>query len=199
MQVVVADLRNARLAAGLSQAAIARAIGRTHGRISHWERGQAAPSLEALARWSAAVGLDLRLNLYPSGSPLRDAGQIRLLGRARAAIGDCWAWSTEVPVTADPLDRRAFDAVLARGGIRIGLEAVTRMIDAQAQVRSLMLKRNAGGVDRLVMVLADTPNNRSALQDAAPSLEPALPLRTRAVLAALRMGKAPDADGVMVV
>jgi transcriptional regulator with XRE-family HTH domain len=199
LQDCVADMRNARLAAGLSQASVARAIGCAHSRISDWERARASPGLRMLARWAAAVGLELRLAAYRGGAPLRDAAQLRLLARARGAIGGPWAWATEVAVTAAPLERRAFDAVLSRDGIRIGLEAVTRLTDVQAQVRALTLKRTAGGLDCMVIVLANTRHNREALLHASPTMDAAFPLRTRAVLQALRQGRAPGADGLMLV
>jgi transcriptional regulator with XRE-family HTH domain len=196
---VVRDLRAARLAAGLSQASVARSIGCAHSRISEWERARAAPRWRLLARWAATVGLDLRLAVYQAGSPLRDAAQLRLLQRARLAVGRRWSWTSEVPVTADPLDRRAFDAVLTRHTVRIGLEAITRLTDAQAQTRSLTLKREAAGLDGMVIVLADTRHNRAAVRDASATLDGAFPMRTRAVLAALRAGRAPHADGVVLV
>jgi hypothetical protein len=51
----------------------------------------------------------------------------------------------------------------------------------------------------MVLVLADTRHNRSALVAAAPTVLPAFPLRTRGVLAALRAGRLPQANGVMLI
>jgi hypothetical protein len=97
----------------------------------------------------------------------------------------------EVPVTTNPLDRRAIDAVIRRGEIRIGLEVITRLVDAQAQVRSATLKQEAAGLDGMILVLADTSHNRQAARDAAPTLEPAFVMHNREALRTLRSGQAP--------
>src|SRR6266540_5559952 len=86
-----ADLREARLAAGLRQIDIARATGVSNARISRVERGLLMDlSVAILARHAAAVGLRLHARFYPSGSGLRDAAQLDLLRRFRARIGNRW-------------------------------------------------------------------------------------------------------------
>jgi hypothetical protein len=152
-----------------------------------------------LARWGAVVGLDVTLRAYAGGSPLRDAGQLRILLRARATIGEEWGWQTEVPVSANPLDRRAFDAVLRRGEIRIGLEVISRLTDAQGQARAAMLKQRAAGLDGMVLVIARTRHNRAAFQQASATLVPAFPLDSRKLALALRAGRMPGANGVLLV
>lgn len=196
---LVRDLRDARLAAGLSQVAVARAVHLSPQWVSRLERGDGATYVMQLARWGAAVGLDISLRAFPTGAALRDAGQLRVLARARAAIGDKWNWRTEVPVAADPRDRRAFDAVIAHGGCRIGLEAIVRLTDAQAQARAALLKQEAAGLDRIVLVLAQTRRNRAALAAAAPTLAPAFPVGPRSVLADLRLGRSPAANGIFLI
>ena len=195
----IRDLRSARLARGLSQLRVARALGVSAQLVSRWERGVGAPGIVRVAEWGGAVGLDVSVRSFAGGVALRDAGQLRVLGRARSVIGGDWAWRTEVAVSANPLDRRAVDAVISRGGVRIGLEVITHLTDAQAQLRAVTLKQEAARFDAMVLVLANTRHNRSALVDAAPSLAPIFPLRGRAVLAALRAGRAPAADGLVLV
>lgn len=195
---VVSDLRFARLAAGLSQASVARAVRCSPQLIGLLERRGVEPRPIQLARWAAVVGVDISIRAYAGGSPLRDAGQLRLLQRFRDAIGDAWTWRTEVPVTTDPRDRRAIDAVLARPPFRIGAEAIVRLTDVQAQVRSILLKQEASGVDRMVIVAADTRHNRLALRAAAPTLAPAFPLAARETLGRLRRGQLPQANGVVL-
>lgn len=192
-------LREARLAAGLRQLAVARALGVAHQLISMWERGVLLPDPIQFARWGAAVGRDVTLRVHVAGSPLRDVGHIRLLARARKLIGDAWVWRTEVPVSADPLDRRAFDAVLVRGQVRIGLELITRLVDAQGQIRQALLKVESGGLDCMILVLADTRHNRDAVREAAPYLGPSFPGSGRVLLAALRAGELPAANGIVFV
>jgi transcriptional regulator with XRE-family HTH domain len=196
---VLRDLRAARQAAGTSQRAVAAALGHSPQLVSAWELGDLLPDPIQLARWGAAVGLDVTLRAHAGGSPLRDAGQLRILARARATIGEEWAWQTEVAVSANPLDRRAFDAVLSRGEIRIGLEVISRLMDAQAQLRGALLKQQAARLDRVVLVVARTRHNRAALQQASASLAPAFPLDSRELGLRLRAGRMPGANGVLVV
>jgi transcriptional regulator with XRE-family HTH domain len=196
---VIGDLRAARLAAGLSQATVGRALGISRSLLAAWERSEGLASPLQLARWGAVVGLDIPIRAHTAGSPLRDAAQLRILGRAQSAIGSAWGWRTEVPVSADPLDRRAIDAVLQGDAGRIGLEVVSRLTDAQAQVRAIVLKQQASGIDRMILVLAETRHNREALAAAASTVMAAFPLSTRGVLVALRAGRIPDANGVMLI
>jgi hypothetical protein len=152
-----------------------------------------------LARWGGAVGLDVSIRTFAAGSPLRDAGQLRVLQRARESIGEQWTWRTEVPVSSDPHDRRAFDAVISRGRIRIGLEVITRLTDAQALARATLLKQEAAGLDRMVLILAKTRSNRAVFASASPTLQPSFPLSRRAILADLRAGRLPPANGIFLV
>lgn len=48
-------LRDARIAAGRSQAAVAATLGITQTALSYWENGRRAPSPTDLERWAAAV------------------------------------------------------------------------------------------------------------------------------------------------
>jgi transcriptional regulator with XRE-family HTH domain len=196
---VISDLRAARVSAGLSQGVVSHALRCSRQLIGAWEAGEVEPTAIQLARWGAVLGFDVPLRTFPAGSPLRDAGQLRLLARFQAAVGEAWTWATEAPVTVDPLDRRAFDAVLTRRPFRVGCEAIVRLTDAQAQVRMALLKQEASGVDRLVLVLAETRHNRIALRDGAASIKPAFPLGSREVLRGLRAGRLPTANGIAVV
>ena len=195
---IVRDLRIARENACLSQGSVADAIRVSHQLISVWERGLVIPDSIQLARWGAVVGLDVVVRAYPGGSPLRDAAQLKLIRRLRQSVGEGWTWRTEVPVSGDQLDRRAFDVVLNRGEIRVGVEAISRLVDAQSQVRTISLKQETAGLECVIIVLADTRHNRAALRDAEPTLRPAFPLDSRAVLGALRAGEMPPANGVVL-
>lgn len=150
-----------------------------------------------LARYCAAVGLDLSVRAHPGGSPLRDAGQVRLLAGLHELIGDTWGFRTEVPVGADATDRRAVDAVLAHRRDRVGVEAISRIGDAQAETRLVRLKQQASGLSCMVLLLADTRHNRAAVLAGEPTLRPAFPLRTRSVMRALRAGIAPPSNGIV--
>lgn len=196
---LVSEIHEARLIAGLSQQQVAAAIGVSRQLISRWERGIGRPDQVQAAMWGAAVGLDVPVRSFVGGSPLRDAAQLSAIRRARAFIGPTWSWQTEVPVSPDPRDRRAIDAVLTRAGITIGLEVISRLVDAQAQVRRAMLKQEASKVDRMLLVLSETRHNRRAAAFAAPTLEPAFPILQRAILRAIRAGHLPPTNGLFFV
>ena len=199
LEALVRDLIAARLSAGLSQASVAAGLGISRSLVGAWEVGRIEPAAAQLFAWGSAVGLDVSLRAFPGGSPLRDAGQLRILARFRATIGDRWSWRTEVSVTHDPNDRRALDALLVREQRRAGVEAVGRLIDAQAQVRPILLKQEAAGLARLVLVLGDSGHNRAAVIAGRPTLEPAFPCPARRALAALRAGELPPANAVVLV
>lgn len=196
---VVSELRSARMAAGLSQATVAHAAGCSQQLIAAFESRLVDPRLVQLARWGAVVGLDIPIRTFASGRRLRDAGQLRLLARFRESVGDLWTWHTEVPVGADPRDRRAIDAVLSRGDVRIGAEAIVRLTDSQSETRRIVLKLHASGLTRMVLVLAKTRHNALSLSGGAPTLLPAFPLSSRDTMRALRAGVAPEANGVVVL
>lgn len=60
------EIRRARVSAGLSQAAVGRAVGLSYSTIGRIERGIAPrASLVALARVAAVVGLAVSVRAYP--------------------------------------------------------------------------------------------------------------------------------------
>src|SRR3954453_18007157 len=80
-----AEIRDARVAAGLSQDTIASNARVSQPVLSRIERAQAPHvTVATLARILAVVGLRLSLKAYPDGDPLRDASHRRLLDRFRS-------------------------------------------------------------------------------------------------------------------
>lgn len=69
MEPLYTLVRDARLAAGLSQRALAQRAGTSQPAIARYERGVAAPSLETLQRLMAACGRRLRLDTEPIADP----------------------------------------------------------------------------------------------------------------------------------
>jgi transcriptional regulator with XRE-family HTH domain len=62
--MISADLlREARLRAGLSQAALGRRVNRSQSQIARWERGDVKPSLETLRELIRACELELTFGL----------------------------------------------------------------------------------------------------------------------------------------
>jgi transcriptional regulator with XRE-family HTH domain len=193
------EIRLARIAAGLSQSAAGGAAGMSHAQLGRIERGVLRDlTFDQAARAAAAVGLRLTVRTWPDGDPVRDAGQLALLARLRECLPLTAGWRTEVPLPL-PGDRRAWDAVLALAGRRAGCEAETSLRDVQALERRLALKLRDGEVDVLILVVADTAANRAVLHLHREELRALLPLDGRHVLASLRDGRLPEANGLIVL
>ena len=193
------ELRNARLARGLGQADVARALHTSRFHVSRLERGAIVNmGVADLARHGAALGLRLHARFYPTGGGLRDSAQLDLLRRFRARIGDRWRWQLEAPLDIAG-DLRDFDALLTRQYMRIAVEAITRLRDAQAQLRAAALKQRDGQLRRLVMLISATHHNRRALATAGDLLATTFPLSTRATLTALTKGEDPGDNGIVLL
>jgi transcriptional regulator with XRE-family HTH domain len=193
------ELRDARLAAGLSQAQVATAAGVTQGSISRVERGMAPfPDIVEAARIARIVGLELSLRCFPAPGQLRDAAHIALIHRLLSRIGgDGITYRMEAPIK--PADQRAWDVLLTANGTRIGVIAETRIRDLQALLRREHQKQMDSGVTYLLLLIASTRHNRAALTEAGTALRDSFPLRTRAVLNRLGRGEAPDANGIVIL
>lgn len=192
------ELREARIAAGLSQENVARAVGSSHAAISRMERGL-TPNVP-LARIdlvAAVVGMRLSIRLFPAGQPLRDAGQLALLERFRRHLAPGLTWRTEVPIPL-PSDLRAWDASVGGAGWMVFVDAETRIRDVQALERRTALKRRDTGTDRVVLLIADSRSNRAVLRSlGAPLVENAMP--GSVILTALGAGRDPLGSGVVLL
>jgi hypothetical protein len=96
---------------------------------------------------------------------------------------------TEVPL---PIvgDLRAWDAVIRGVDWRRPVEAETVVDDIQALERRLALKVRDGGVDGVILVIADTPRNRRA-HATAPGSFSGFDRNARRVLSALPRAETP--------
>jgi transcriptional regulator with XRE-family HTH domain len=190
------EIDQARRLAGLSLADLGQAGGLTASAVMRILNGTTRlADMEVVACLGAAVGLDVRLRVYPAGDPIRDAGQARLLERLRLQVHPSLRWRTEVPLPIEG-DLRAWDATIRGSGWLLAVEAETVVVDVQALERKLGLKQRFGGVHHLLLLVADTPRNRQALS-AAPAAFQGWPLRTREILCALRAGRDPGAGGIV--
>lgn len=166
--------------------------------LSEIERGLAPYVTFVHAAIVAAVlGLDLSVRLYPAGRAIRDAGQLRLLARFKPIVSAAWRWQYEVGLAIDG-DLRAWDAVIV-GPLRIAIELETHLYHVQALVRRVQLKLRDSNVERVILVMADTRHNRAVLAAAADVLGTFLPCPRRRLLAALRAGTDPGANGYVLV
>jgi transcriptional regulator with XRE-family HTH domain len=195
------ELRGARLARGVALADVASAVGESASHVSRVERGLVGHlGLTDAARHGAAVGLHLHARFYPAGGGLRDAAQLDLIRRFLARVGARGRWTRQLEAPLPiPGDLRAFDALLTSGGTRIAVEAITRLHDAQAQLRAAALKQRDGRATRLVLLLKATEHNRTALASAADIIAIEFPLGSRATLAALQEGEDPGANGIVLL
>lgn len=187
----IGSLVLSRRMASLAQGTVAAAIGVSRSALAAWEQRRVEPTFSQLCRWASVVGLDASLRTFPAGDPLRDIGQLRLLERFGRLIGPGWEWRSEVPISADPQVRRAFDAVIHGDG-RAAVEAIVRLVDVQGQVRPIMAKQGTCGVGCVILVLADTRPNRLAVSTGSATLESAFPIGPRPALSWLRAGVVPD-------
>lgn len=84
------QIRAARKARGMTQAALANAVGVTQGALTKWELGQNEPSLDKLARLSEVLGAPLGaipIENIPSPPPLPPVEAVALGHGATATNG----------------------------------------------------------------------------------------------------------------
>lgn len=195
---LIVNWRELRLAAGLTQATIARASGIARTTYADLERGRTREvSLIRASVVSAALGQDLSVKLYPFGPPVRDAAHLRLLGELVERIASAWRMTREAPIPIEG-DRRAWDLLL-EGPVSVGIEAETRPGDLQALERAVHLKQRDSRVTRVVLLIRGSRRNRLLIREFLPVLRTAFPLGTAEVMRALREGRDPGADGIVVL
>jgi transcriptional regulator with XRE-family HTH domain len=194
-----AEIRASRRNSGVSLRVAAASVGIDYGTLSRIERDELDNvTVRQLALSCAAAGLDLRLQAYLAGDAPRDAGQLRLLGRLHARFPLDSPWATEVPMPIAG-DLRALDGWTKVEGRTVGIEAETRLGDVQAISRKALLKQRDAGLDVMILLVASTPFNREVLAMHRDALRAMFPLDTRAVLRALSAGRAPEANGIVIL
>lgn len=196
-------LRIARTAAGLTQRQLAVRSGVSQQVVSEAERGDPGVSLGARCRMAAAVGHELSLRLYPvEGVPLRDSGQLMLAEAVISTLHGTWSARLEAPIA--PGDRRAADILVARTDEIVEIEIERSLVDLQAQLRAAQLKRQAlaersSVPARLIIAVPDGARVRAKLAPFEHLLARALPVASREVSAALRLGHPVGGDGLLFV
>lgn len=192
------EIGKSRRASGLSLRQLGQACGVDGSTAQRIESGAIRdPGLRVLASMAAAVGLDLRLQTYAAGDPIRDAAQQRLLDRLRRELNSSLGWRTEVilPIAAD---RRAWDALVLGTGWSIAVDAESVLDHLQAVERRVNMKLRDSGLARALLLGADTRRNRRALA-AAPSAFAGYSREARAVLRALRRGEDPCTNAILLL
>ena len=195
---VRSELARGRRAAGLSLERIAAALGVSASTVGRIESGAIrCPDLSVVAGIAACVGLDVRLRAYPAGDAVRDVGQQRLLDRLRGVLHADLRWTTEVPLAIDG-DLRAWDAVIRGDGWTVAVEAETVLDDLQAVERRLNLKLRDGGIEHVILLVAETRRNRAAVHG-FPGAFPGLGRQARSTLRALRHGVDPGRSSIVLL
>lgn len=196
------ELSDARRAAGLSMADVAKAVGVSVDTIRRLERGEPGTcTIDLIARVAEVVGLQLAASLHPNGDAVRDRGQLALLDRFRTRLGPKARLRTEVPIPIAG-DLRSADAVLDvmgdDGPEDVLIEAETHLDDVQLVERRGAAKQRDLGAKRLVLLVADTRHNREVVRQ-HPELRERFPIGARRALAALAAGDDPGGDALVVL
>ena len=193
------QIRIARQSAGLSMREAAATVGMSRASFGRVERGEMANvSVRSLCLAAASVGLEFSGRTYLAGEPVRDAGHLRLLARFRERLPTGAPWATEVPLPM-PGDLRTLDARTTLGRQVVGIEAEVRLRDLQAIERRVLLKKRDGRLDVVILLVADTRQNRTVLTDHREDLRASFPLDARPILAAMSRGQAPPGDGLLLL
>jgi transcriptional regulator with XRE-family HTH domain len=195
-----AELRDARLEAGLDMADAARAAGISPHQLGRLERGEiAAPSVELLARACSPVGLRLSVRPFPSGVPLRDAAQLSLLRRFEQCLGPPLRLRREIALPIEG-DLRSWDGMVEGNDAPFFIEGESRIRDAQAFERKLRLRiRDDPRATLVLLVATRSDHNRAVIAEHREILRDLLPMDGAPILRALRAGRRPSASGIVLI
>ena len=165
------EIRRFREDAGLSKAAVARAVGIDPSHLRLIEDGKRDADSLVIARIGAALGAELSMKLFPSGRPIRDRFQGPMLECFLAELPPRWTRSVEVPVHR-PV-RGFIDAVIGDPEARrvVTIEAHSEIRRLEQQIRWAIAKSDALPSSPLWPFLAPD-------LDAAPEISRLLLLRS---------------------
>ena len=136
------EFRLIRLRTGVSQAAVARAIGVDRAAVCRLEAGDPTVSARIRARAAAVLGADFRLGIYADGAPLiNDAAHARLVEALLRLRHANWRARVEAPVPGP--GRRSTDLRLDRGTDTVLFEVETHVRALEAIIREGENKRSA--------------------------------------------------------
>ncbi len=194
-----ADVQRLRIEAGVTLAALSRAVQVDASHLSRIERGAAVPSVDLMLRISVALGADLSVRFYPGSGPrLRDRFQAPMVESLVRALDARWIAQPEVPVLSPA--RGVIDVVLddRREQVTVATESCSDITRLEQLVRwsnekadGLARQRREGApgerdraVDRL-LVVRSTVRNREIARRYAATLAAAYPARTHDIVRAL--------------
>jgi transcriptional regulator with XRE-family HTH domain len=198
------ELRALRIRAGISQAALARAIGVSRSVICRMEQGATDVSAQIRARAVSALGGDFRIALYPGGAPLiHDAAHARIVEAMLRMHDRSWHVTLESPVPGP--GRRSTDIRLDRGNETVLIEVETRIHALEGIIREGAEKRAAvaGAVSALgsihvVLVLPSTRHHRALVKAHPGIVAAAFPADQASLAQALASPDVPwPGDGIL--
>ena len=156
-------------------------------------------TLEQLCRAGRAVGLKASLTFYPADIGPRDRPQLAVIDRFERLLSPPLNLRREVPLPI-PGDQRAWDARIDSNDGRASIEAESRLHDLQAQARRIALKQRDDPLAGVVILVVNrTAHNRRVLAEHRESLRAQFPLDGAAIARALRAGRLPAANGIILV
>jgi len=157
------EFREIRLRVGVSQAAVARAVGVARSVICRLEQGDPDVSPRIRARAAAVLGADFRIAIYAEAAPMiHDAAHAGIVEAVLAMRHPSWGVTLESPVPGP--GRRSSDIRLDRGLDTILIEVESRVRALEAIIRECAEKRVAVaasmGPERRVHVVLVLPPTR---------------------------------------
>jgi transcriptional regulator with XRE-family HTH domain len=203
------ESRLIRLRTGVSQAAVARAIGVDRATICRMEAGDPTVADRIRARAAAVLGADFRLGLYPDAAPLiHDAAHARLVEALLQLRHPSWRAKVEAPVPGT--GRRSTDLRLDRGDATILFEVETHVHALEAIIREGEDKRSAVAVAdvaagaatgrrvHVILVLPPTRHHRTLVAAHPGTIKSAFPASTADIRRALTSADVPwPGDGLL--
>lgn len=190
------EMRELRLRAGVTQAAIARAIGVSRAVICELEHGDPSISPVIRARAASALGATFKFAVYGDGAPLiHDAAHARIVERVLALRHPRWHATLEAPVSdlGRGPGRRSSDLRLDHGRDIVLMEVETGIRRLEEIVREQHSKRDAvrraldDGEARVhvVLVLPPTRHHRALTKTHPATIGTAYPTRSTLLREAL--------------
>jgi transcriptional regulator with XRE-family HTH domain len=208
------EFRLIRLRTGVSQAAVARAIGVDRASVCRIEGGDPTVSDRTRARAAAVLGADFRLGIYPDSAPLiHDAAHARVVEALVRLRHPSWRAKVEAPVPGT--GRRSTDLRLDRGDETVLFEVETHVHALEAIIREGEDKRSAVGADavaadavageeargrrvHVVLVLPPTQHHRALVAAHPGTINAAFPASTTDIRRALTSAGGPwPGDGIL--
>lgn len=197
------DYRGLRLQAGVSQAAVSRAIGVARSVICRMEAGDVEVAAYIRSRAAAVLGAQFRFGLYAEGPALiRDAAQAAIVERLLAMRHRRWSATVEAPVPGP--GRRSTDVRLEAHEDLVLTEVETHIGALEGIVREGHDKRSAVAAEapgkrvHVLLVLPPTRHHRALMRSHPQTIRAAFPASSTEIERALTSAQGPwPGDGIL--